>query len=533
MITRRLLASCYFILLLVPVFTWAANEAGEPAAEQPTPAGVTLAVPAKPIPVLALPAKSAPVPAKPLAVIALPAGSAPLPAKPLAALALPAGSAPLPAKPISVLALPAKSAPVPAKPLAVLALPAGSAPLPAKPLPASQIPAAIQQSAPTQTTPLALALKAILDTAKTDTIDIEAFVREGCQQCDQAIEFLARLNKLQPDLKIVIRDVRKEPAALALVKRIIQQQGDRALDYPAFVVGGQLIIGFSEEASTAQLILDSYATSHPSRAILQNCETGNEPSCGLIAAVAVVKAEHLTVNIFGYSLPLYKIGLPLFTVVMGVVDGLNYASTWVLILLVSLLAPLKNRPLMVAIAGTFVAAQGLVYFILMVVWFNLFSLIDMTRFTQIIVAVFALLAGAVYLKKYLYFNRNIVPSSHEISQPGIYTRIRKIVQTESLPLALLSTALMAVLVQLSEFSYTSIFPALYSYVLTSQNFNSLSNYAYLILYNLAYLLPALVVLILGVKTLSENRQDERIGSLLKLNSGLVLLGLGAFLLLQR
>lgn len=480
MITRRLLASCYFILLLVPVFTWAANEAGEPAAEQPTPAGVTLAVPAKPIPVLALPAKSAPVPAKPLAV---------------------------------------------------LALPAGSAPLPAKPLPASQIPAAIHQSAPTQTTPLAL--KAILDTAKTDTIDIEAFVREGCQQCDQAIEFLARLNKLQPDLKIVIRDVRKEPAALALVKRIIQQQGDRALDYPAFVVGGQLIIGFSEEASTAQLILDSYATSHPSRAILQNCETGNEPSCGLIAAVAVVKAEHLTVNIFGYSLPLYKIGLPLFTVVMGVVDGLNYASTWVLILLVSLLAPLKNRPLMVAIAGTFVAAQGLVYFILMVVWFNLFSLIDMTRFTQIIVAVFALLAGAVYLKKYLYFNRNIVPSSHEISQPGIYTRIRKIVQTESLPLALLSTALMAVLVQLSEFSYTSIFPALYSYVLTSQNFNSLSNYAYLILYNLAYLLPALVVLILGVKTLSENRQDERIGSLLKLNSGLVLLGLGAFLLLQR
>ena len=43
---------------------------------------------------------------------------------------------------------------------------------------------------------------------------IEAFVREGCPHCAKAEEFLARLGMEQPALRIVIRDVQKEPAAM-------------------------------------------------------------------------------------------------------------------------------------------------------------------------------------------------------------------------------------------------------------------------------------------------------------------------------
>jgi glutaredoxin len=49
---------------------------------------------------------------------------------------------------------------------------------------------------------------------------IEVFVREGCPHCAKAEEFLARLAQERPDVDIVIRDVMKEPAALARLQEI-------------------------------------------------------------------------------------------------------------------------------------------------------------------------------------------------------------------------------------------------------------------------------------------------------------------------
>jgi len=71
--------------------------------------------------------------------------------------------------------------------------------------------------------------------------DIEVFVREGCPHCARAEAFLATLQQEQPQLKITIRDVRKEPAALERLKRIAESQGAAAFGYPHFRLGGNLI----------------------------------------------------------------------------------------------------------------------------------------------------------------------------------------------------------------------------------------------------------------------------------------------------
>jgi hypothetical protein len=254
---------------------------------------------------------------------------------------------------------------------------------------------------------------------------------------------------------------------------------------------------------------------------------------GLIAPAPVTKPEIATVKLFGYSVPIVQIGLPLFTVAMGLLDGLNHGSTWVLVLMISLLSPMKNRPLMLAITGTFIAVQGIVYLILMAAWLKLSLLVDISRMSQIAIAAIALLAGAAYFKKYMYLGKIISLSSNEIAKPGIYTRIRKIVQTESLAAALLGTAVLAVLVQLGEFSYTSVFPALYTRILTLHQLGSLSNYGYLLLYDLAYMLDDVIVLTAGIVTLSQSRPQEKNGRVLKLISGMVMVGLGVYLLLAR
>ncbi|HEU0188961.1 MAG TPA: glutaredoxin family protein [Gallionella sp.] len=369
--------------------------------------------------------------------------------------------------------------------------------------------------------------------ASAQPADIEVFVREGCPHCAKAKAFLEALKQEQPELKIVIRDVFKEPAALEQLILLAKNQGVATVSVPAIKVGGQIIFGFSEEAATGQLIRASLAhnQSTVSGNASGNCKAGELPPCEAGVSIPASKPEIFAVNFFGHSVSLDQVGLPLFTLAMGLLDGFNPCSMWVLILMISLLAPMNNRPRMFAIAGTFVAVEGLAYFVFMAAWLNLFLLIGISRASEIIIAALALLAGAINLKDFWAFGWGVSLSIPAAAKPGIYARIRHILQAENLAGAIIGAVMLAILVQIVEFMCTSGFPALFTRILTLKQLDSLSYYGYLLLYDLAYMFDDVIVLAIGIITLSQQRLQEKEGRWLKLASGMVMVGLGIYLLL--
>ncbi|MDE2117854.1 MAG: NrdH-redoxin, partial [Betaproteobacteria bacterium] len=328
--------------------------------------------------------------------------------------------------------------------------------------------------------------------------DIEVFVREGCPHCAKAEAFLAALKQEQPELRIVMRDVLKEPAALERLKRMAENQGLPTVSVPTFKVGEQLIVGFSDEAATGQLIRGSlaraHAQGHETTRTSDSCEAEEGLSCEANAPIPAARPETFAVNFFGRSMSLDQVGLPLFTLAMGLLDGFNPCSMWVLILMISLLAPLNNRSRMFAIAGTFVAVEGIAYFMFMAAWLNLFLLVGLSRASEIVVAALALLAGAINLKDFWAFGWGVSLSIPAAAKPGIYARMRRILQAENLAAAILGTVVLAVLVQIIEFMCTSGFPALFTRILTLKQLDRLSYYGYLLLYDLAYMLDDVIVL---------------------------------------
>lgn len=365
--------------------------------------------------------------------------------------------------------------------------------------------------------------------------DIEVFVREGCPHCARAKEFLAVLQREQPQLTVLIRDVGRDPAAMQRLQNIAARQSAGSARVPAFALGGQLIVGYSDAASTGQLIRDSLVGAQQRRATdAASTSCGAEVSLGCTAneLLPVFKPETFSVDFFGRRISLEQIGLPLFTLALGLLDGFNPCSMWVLILMISLLAPLNNRPRMLAIAGAFVAVEGFAYFIFMAAWLNLFLLIGLSRVSELIIATLALVAGAINLKDFWAYGWGISLSIPATAKPGIYARMRRILQAENLGAALLGTVALAILVQIVEFMCTSGFPALFTRILTLQQLDSISYYGYLLLYDLAYMLDDVIILAIGVITLSQHRLQENEGRWLKLVSGLVMVGLGVYLLLQ-
>lgn len=359
--------------------------------------------------------------------------------------------------------------------------------------------------------------------------DIEVFVREGCPHCAKAETFLHTLQQEQPALKIVIVDIGKQPDALQRLQSLAKNQGIRTVRIPAFQIRGQLLIGYSDETSTGQLIRDVLAQTPPVKNNQDNsgsCEAEQVNTC----EVTTPAKPTFAVNFLGYKLSLEDVGLPLFTIAMGLLDGFNPCSMWVLLLVIALLAPMNNRPCMLAIAGTFVAVEGVAYFMFMAAWLNLFLLIGLSRVSEIAIAVIALVAGLLNLKDFWRFGWGVSLSIPNAAKPAIYERIRNILQAKNMTAAIIGAVVLALLVQIVEFMCTSGFPALYTRILTLKHLDNISYYSYLLLYNIAYMLDDLLILSIGVITLSQHRLQEKEGRWLKFISGLAMVGLGIYLL---
>jgi glutaredoxin len=342
--------------------------------------------------------------------------------------------------------------------------------------------------------------------------DIEVFVRAGCPHCEAAKAFLKELRRERPAVRIAIYDVAEDSTARQRLATLAAERGIANIGVPTFLIGAELIVGFLSAETTGTEIL----------ARLDQRAQGAAPP----TAVESIQTPWLG------ELRVRDLGLPLFTIAIGLLDGFNPCAMWVLLFLLSLLVNLHDRWKMALIAGTFVFVSGLVYFAFMAAWLNMFLLIGLSRPIQIGLGTIAFLVGAVNVKDFFALRQGISLSIPESAKPGLYARIRRILQAENLAGAMASIVILAGFVNLIELLCTAGLPALYTQILTLQQMPSWEYYGYLGLYNLAYIFDDSLMVTIAVVTLSRRKLQERAGRWLKLTSGLVMAALGAVLLLQ-
>lgn len=226
------------------------------------------------------------------------------------------------------------------------------------------------------------------------------------------------------------------------------------------------------------------------------------------------------------TLRVKEIGLPAFTFAVGLVDGFNPCAMWVLVFLLSVLVNIRDRWKIIAIAGTFVVVSGIAYFAFMAAWLNLFMLIGIARPVQITLGIFAVGIGLINIKDFIAFKKGFSLSIPESSKPGLYRRVRQIVNAKYLTAAIFGAIALAIVVNMVELLCTAGLPALYTQILSLQQLPLWENYLFLGLYISAYMLDDTLLLGTVVLTLSHRKLQEREGQWLKLLSGLVILALG-------
>lgn len=164
---------------------------------------------------------------------------------------------------------------------------------------------------------------------------LEVFVREGCPHCARAKAFLSGFASERLGLRIVYRAVDHDAIARDDLAQYSQNAGIWPPGVPTFVINGRMLVGFDNAERAGPLLA----------ALVE--QTSTYP-------------ERVETALFG-TLSASRLGLPLFTLAMGLLDGFNPCAMWVLLFLLSLLVHLHDRKRMALIAGTFVLVSGAVY----------------------------------------------------------------------------------------------------------------------------------------------------------------------------
>ncbi len=364
-------------------------------------------------------------------------------------------------------------------------------------------------------------------------VAVEVYTREGCPRCSAAKVFLAALSRERPELRIVEHPIDADPEARRELQQRLRDAGVTVAGLPAFVVRGELLVGFDDARTTGERIRAALDSPSPADS---NEGTPLAPgACGIDAQDRCQQPadvdEGVDTELLG-RISVSRLGLPLFTIAVGLLDGFNPCAMWVLLFLLGMLAGQRNRTRMAVTAGTFVVASGVVYYAFMAAWLIVFLVIGYSRSIQIALGAVAVAIGALNTKDFFAFKRGPSLSIPESAKPGIYARVRRVLRADSLTASVVGVAALAVMVNFVELLCTAGFPAVYTAVLAHRQLSPWARAAYLGLYNVAYVFDDAVMVTLAVVTLSRRRLSEAAGRWLKLTSGAVMLSLGFVLLLK-
>ena len=350
----------------------------------------------------------------------------------------------------------------------------------------------------------ALAPSAAAAPAADAQAELVVYVRDGCPHCADAKVFLAELARQRPNLRVVLRPVDRDAAAREDLVRLSRDAGVWPPGVPTFVANGRLFVGFDSAERTGPAIV----------ALIEPPATAGPP--GATALSGRLNADEM--------------GLPLFTLAMGLLDGFNPCAMWVLLFLLSLLVRLQDRRRMALVAGTFVLASGAVYFAFMAAWLNVFLLVGMSAALRLALGGVAVAIGLVNVKDFFAFGRGVSLSIPEAAKPGIYARVRSVLNAEALPASMAAVAVLAVAVNFVELLCTAGFPAIYTAVLAQHQLEPWARYAYLALYIVGYIADDALMVTVAVITLGQRKLTERGGRWLKLVSGAAMLALGVVMI---
>lgn len=361
------------------------------------------------------------------------------------------------------------------------------------------------------------------------------FWGQGCPHCEDQKKFLDRIQPANRSLEIRSYEVWHNRENALLMAEMLQARGKQVSGVPITLIHDQVLVGFSGQTSAVleqllekcrkELCIDPSTITGPAAPV--------NPVLPQDAGITEAAQDtRLTVPLFG-DLDARQASLPFLTIVIAGMDSFNPCAFFVLLTLLGLLTHVQSRSKMLLIGGIFVFFSGLVYFLFMAAWLNLFLLMGHVGAITTAAGIVSLVIALINIKDFFLFKQGgvslTIPDS---AKPRLFDRMRRLMRSTSLVSVIVGTSVLALLANFYELLCTAGFPMVFTRILTLNNLSPSAYYLYLLLYNIVYVIPLFLIVLGFTYTLGKHQLSEWQGRVLKLVSGIMMLGLGVVLLIK-
>ena len=370
-----------------------------------------------------------------------------------------------------------------------------------------------------------------------EVVNLYFFRGEGCSHCAEEEPFLQHLVNDVYQNRLIVHEYEvwydEENAKLA--DQFAKAYGGEMSGVPMTFIGTHFVTGFNEshqqefidyiEEELAAGPVDPKKIADGELTVEQVLESReqkkNEPQRTVINVPLIGEVD------------LQNKSLLLTTTIIGLVDGVNPCSLWVLTMLLAMVIHTDSRKKTLIIGFVYLFVTAAIYALFILGVFSLLSYVRYMRWIQIVVACITLVLGIINLKDYFFFKQGVSLTIDDEKKPGLYKKMRNVLKNTDNTWAMIgATVVLSAGVSLVEFSCTAAFPVIWSNILAAHNVKGVEFALHLLLYMLLYQLDEIIIFLVVVVTMKSKKMEEKHGQVLKLFSGCLMIVLSAVMIIS-
>ncbi len=338
---------------------------------------------------------------------------------------------------------------------------------------------------------------------------MDFFYGTKCPHCHDEMKWFPQLEKMYPNLQINKYEVWHDAENKLIFDSYMKKLGQRAGGVPTNIIEKDLIVGFDPEG------------------ILTALEKNYGPP--VIEKKDVPKGENQTWKKY------LEYSWPAMSIMLGLLDGFNPCAMWTLLILIGFLLTMDNKKKRWMVGGIFVLSSAIIYFVALLTYLLGFSEISALATGPImdwifrIVGALAMGTGTLALKN--AFKKEIDCEMRGIeSKKRFRDRLGAILEKEKLVFVLAGVIGLAFSVNAIELLCSFAIPTAFTATLVSMDMGLTKQLMAISLYDIAYILDDIVVLVIALWTMSLKILSPRLVQISHFIGGILLLILGGFLI---
>lgn len=266
---------------------------------------------------------------------------------------------------------------------------------------------------------------------------------------------------------------------------------------PILLVGDEIIEGFGGAETTGKLILDTAQKLKKSSLFEESKTQMNRHDGGSGCSAdepCTVEPKPMNVKLpFIGVINLREYSLPILAVILGFIDGFNPCAMWVLVMFLTILAQTGSRKKMFQIAGIFILAEAIMYFMIMNVWYKTWDFVRLDHIVTPIIGLVSLGAGGFFIYEF-FTNKDGECKVTNFSQKKKTTeKIKKIVNAPMTIGIFFATIWIALSVNIIEFACSIGIPQAFTKLLEMSTLGAMMKQMYILLYTFFYMVDDFIV----------------------------------------